>query len=263
MVFKRPFWTCQESVGNVGMPKLAWEKVQAVKVSKRSPRIQRRVITIVRENFKCQWGHWPFLLMGENVTTPLWSKCEDETHTPKSANLKSSRTPEKSELDYRGHNTSPWGVFYTVGNVLKCRCWKWPLMSHLDICSTSYDRMKGRESNWQFDSWPLKVGNQPDLGVQMKCGIRLERSWGELQVCFRLHPNQRSELGVMSSQSPGSPNQDNFWTPPWESQDKKPFGCRCHGQTEIILYGGKWWHPPSLGRGESSESVLPMACLNT
>jgi hypothetical protein len=38
-------------------------------------------------------------------------------------------------------------------------------MSHLDICSTSYDKKKGRESNWQFDSRPLKVGNQPNPGA--------------------------------------------------------------------------------------------------
>jgi hypothetical protein len=35
-------------------------------------------------------------------------------------------------------------------------------MNHLDICSTSYDKKKGRESNWQFDSRPLKVRNRPD-----------------------------------------------------------------------------------------------------
>jgi hypothetical protein len=67
----------------------------------------------------------------------------------------------------------------------------------------------------------------------------------------------------MSSQSPRSPNRDNFRTPPWESQDKKPFGCRCHGQTQRILYGGRWWFPPSPGRGESSESVLLVVCPNT
>ncbi len=33
----------------------------------------------------------------------------------------------------------------------------------MDICSTSYDKKKGRESNWQFDSRPLKVRNRPDL----------------------------------------------------------------------------------------------------
>jgi hypothetical protein len=34
---------------------------------------------------------------------------------------------------------------------LKCRCPKWP----------SYRQKKGQESNWQFDSRPLKVGNRP------------------------------------------------------------------------------------------------------
>jgi hypothetical protein len=34
-------------------------------------------------------------------------------------------------------------------------------MSHLDIYSPSYGQKKGRESNWQFDSRSLKVGNRP------------------------------------------------------------------------------------------------------
>jgi hypothetical protein len=38
----------------------------------------------------------------------------------------------------------------------------------------------------------------------------LESSQGELQVFFRLHPNRRSEQGVMSCQSLESPNRDNF-----------------------------------------------------
>jgi hypothetical protein len=99
------------------------------------------------------------------VATPLWGKCEDETHTLKSGNLESSETPATSELDSRGQNTSPWGVLYTVEKALKCRCRKWTRMSHLDICSTSYGRKKGRESNWQFDSRPQKVGNRPDPNV--------------------------------------------------------------------------------------------------
>ncbi len=99
--------------------------------------------------------------------------------------------------------------------------------------------------------------------VKVECDTSLERSWGELQVCFRPHPNQRSELGVMSSQSPGNPNWDSFGTPPWESRDKKPFGCRSRGQTQKILYGGRWWLLLSPGHGESNESVLPMACPNT
>ncbi len=101
------------------------------------------------------------------VATPLWGKCEDETHTPKSGNLESFGTLENSELDCRGQNTLHWGVLYIVGNVLKFKCPKWPCMSHLDICSTSYGRKKGRESNWQFDSRPLKLRNRPNPNVCM------------------------------------------------------------------------------------------------
>jgi hypothetical protein len=38
-------------------------------------------------------------------------------------------------------------------------------MSHLDICSSNYGQKKGQESNWQFDSRPLKVGNRPESDV--------------------------------------------------------------------------------------------------
>jgi hypothetical protein len=101
----------------------------------------------------------------EIVATPFWVKCEDETHTPKSGNLESSGTPKNLELEFRGQNTSHWGVVYTIEKVLKCKCPKWPRMSHLDICSPSYGQKKGRESNWQFDSRPLKVRNRPNLDI--------------------------------------------------------------------------------------------------
>jgi hypothetical protein len=67
----------------------------------------------------------------------------------------------------------------------------------------------------------------------------------------------------MTSQSPGSLNWGSFRTPLWESREKVPFGCRCGGVTQSILYGGRWWPPPNPGRGESSEFVLPVACPNT
>ncbi len=92
--------------------------------------------------------------------------------------------------------------------------------------------------------------------VQVECDTLLESSQGELQVFFRPHPNRRFEQRIMNSQSPGSPNQDSFGTPPWESRDKKPFGCRCHKETQRILYGGRWWLPPSSGHGESCESKV-------
>jgi hypothetical protein len=84
----------------------------------------------------------------------------------------------------------------------------------------------------------------------------LESSRGELQVCFRPRPNWSLEQEVMNAQSSGSPVWDSFGTSLWESQEKVPFGCKCGGETQRILYGGRWWFPPSLGHGESSESKV-------
>ncbi len=46
---------------------------------------------------------------------------------------------------------------------MKHRCLKWHYIAHLDIWNTSYDQKKGHESNWQFDSRPLKVNNWPNF----------------------------------------------------------------------------------------------------
>jgi hypothetical protein len=88
-----------------------------------------------------------FIISNVIVVTPLWGKCEDETHTPKSGNLESYETPKNSELDYSSQNTLHWGVLCTIEKILKCRCREWPRMSHSDICSTSYGWKKGQESN--------------------------------------------------------------------------------------------------------------------
>jgi hypothetical protein len=102
---------------------------------------------------------------------------------PKSGDWESSRTPAISELDNKRQNTSPWGVLYTVGKFLKCRCRKWPRMSHLDICSTSCRQKKGRESNWQFDFWPLKVGNRPNSDV---CRRSATWRWRALEESYKI-----------------------------------------------------------------------------
>jgi len=92
--------------------------------------------------------------------------------------------------------------------------------------------------------------------IWVECNTSLESSQGELQLCFRPHPNWRSEQIVMVAQSFRSPNRDNFRTPPWESRDKKPFGCGCRKEAQSILYGGRWWLPLSPGHGESNESKV-------
>jgi hypothetical protein len=77
--------------------------------------------------------------------------------------------------------------------------------------------------------------------VQVACDISLESSQQGLQLCFKPHFNRRSTHKVMGPQS-------------WESRDKKPFGCGPRGEAHSILQGGRWWLPPSPGRGESCES---------
>jgi len=124
--------------------------------------------------------NFPCSLKCLNVATLLWGKCEVATHTLENWTWKSSGTLENLEHDCRGQNTSHWDV-YTVGKVFKCKWPKWPCMSHLDICSTSYGRKKGRESNWQFDSWPLKVGNRPNLGV---CKWSATHCWKALEESY-------------------------------------------------------------------------------
>jgi hypothetical protein len=81
--------------------------------------------------------------------------------TWKSWDLESSGTPECSELNSKGQNTLNWGVIGVIGKVLKLRYRKCPCIDNFDICSPSYGQTKGRESNWQFDSRPLKVRNRP------------------------------------------------------------------------------------------------------
>jgi hypothetical protein len=76
--------------------------------------------------------------------------------------------------------------FISLEKFLKCRCPKWPRMIHLDIFSTSCGQKKGRESNYQFDSRLLKVGNQPDPSV---CRWSATHRWKALKESYKFAPN--------------------------------------------------------------------------
>ncbi len=188
-------------------------------------------------------------------------KWEDETPTPKVGDLESFGTPERLEFDSRGQNTSHWGVLGVIGKVLKCRCPKCPFIGHLDICSPNYGQKKGRESNCQFDSRPLKVWNRPlpNIGIGSATGrwkaLEENYNFGLDLVLIRLGSQE-----IWAPKVPGlQPGQfrDNFGTPTWESREKEPFGCSPCGALQRILYGGKWWLPSSPGRGESCVSKCP------
>jgi hypothetical protein len=94
----------------------------------------------------------------------------------KVGDLESFGTPEYLQLNRKGQNTLHWGVLDFIGKVLKHRYRKWPRIGHLNICSPSYGQKKGWESNWQFDSRPLKVGNRPPK-VRFECATWL---WKDL-----------------------------------------------------------------------------------
>jgi hypothetical protein len=83
-------------------------------------------------------------------------------------------TPESSESNYKGQNPLDQRVSYIIGKLLERRCLKWAYMTHFNIQNTSYGQKKGRESNWQFDSQPLKVGNHPNF---LACKRRATYRW--------------------------------------------------------------------------------------
>jgi hypothetical protein len=87
----------------------------------------------------------------------------------KVGDLESSGTPECLEFDSKRWNNSHWGVLGVIRKVLKRRYRKWPRVGNSDIFSPSYGQKKGRESNWQFDSRPLKFGNQCLPDVRFEC----------------------------------------------------------------------------------------------
>jgi len=97
----------------------------------------------------------------------------------KVGDLESSGTPECLELDNKAQNTSHWGVLGVIEKVLKPRYRKWPCIGHSDICSPSYGQKKGWESNWQFDSRPLKVENRTLPNVALNSATRRWKSFDE------------------------------------------------------------------------------------
>jgi hypothetical protein len=93
--------------------------------------------------------------------------------------LESQWTPESLGGDCKGQNPLDWEVLYIIGNFLKRKCLKWDCITHLDIWNTSYGQKKGRESNWQFDSRLLKVGNRPDFLACRGCVTYLWKALDE------------------------------------------------------------------------------------
>jgi hypothetical protein len=146
------------------------------------------------------------------VSTPLRGKCEDETHTPKSGNLESSGTPKNLELDCRGQNTLHWGVLYTVGKVLKCKCPK--MVSHEPFGHLQHKLWSKKGSGVKLAIW-LSTIKSPESTrsrcVQVECNMLLESSWGELQLCFQSSSQSEVEVGSYELPKFRESKQGYFW----------------------------------------------------
>jgi hypothetical protein len=142
------------------------------------------------------------------------------------------RTPESSERDCRGQNSLPQTVLYIIGKLLKCKCLKWARMAHLDIWNINYGQKKGRESNWQFDSRPLKVGNRPNL---LGCRWRTTYRWKALDKGYNFAWDRTSIRGLLTklwgSKVPRVPDGGISGLPRGSPGREKPFGCRPRGES--------------------------------
>ncbi len=103
------------------------------------------------------------------------------------------------------------------------RCLKWARITHLDTSNTSYGQKKGRESNCQFDSRPLKVKNRPNF---LMCRWRATYSWKALDEDYNFASDLISIKGLHTK----------IWTPkvakvPTLGISKLPLGSirtKCH-----------------------------------
>jgi hypothetical protein len=145
--------------------------------------------------------------------------------------LGSVGTPECLGFDSKAQNTSHWCVLGVIGKVSKRRYRKCPSICHLDICSPSYGQKKGRESNWQFDSRLLKVGNRPLSNLRIESArcrwkdLNEGYNFGSELVAIKLCSRELWAPKVSGLQS--GQFRDNFGTPTWESREKVSFECKC------------------------------------
>jgi hypothetical protein len=160
-----------------------------------------------------------------------------------------------------------WIFFYIIEKLLKLRCLKWAHMTHLNTQNTSYGQKKGQESNWQFDSRPLKVGNRRNF---LAWRWRATYYWKALDEGYNFVSNFISIKGLHTK----------LWGPkvagvPTLGKSRLPFGSpetKCHldvGLVErhIVYYKGEGRGFPQVRAVVSLVSLvspsLPVVRPNT
>jgi hypothetical protein len=158
--------------------------------------------------------------------------------------------PESLERNYRGQNPLIGRIFNIIEKLLKRRCLKWVFIAHLNIWNTSYYQKKGRESNWQFDPRPLKVGNWPDSLTCRWCATytwkALDESYNfvlDLIVIRSMHAKlwapklRESQLWEFRDAHLGVLGQKAIWMwPPWRGAK-----YTIRGKVVASPKFGLWW----------------------
>jgi hypothetical protein len=197
--------------------------------------------------------------------------------------MESRWTPKTSESDCRGQTSMDCEVLYINGKLLKRRCLKWARIAHSDICNTSYGQKKGRESNCQFDSRPLKVGNRPLRDVRFGSATR---RWKVLDKSHNF-ASDRIAIGDMlaklwGSKVPGVPFGAISGLPLGSPRKNSHLdvasveSCRVYYKGEVVGFpkGGRCWLPhqgSEVVAYSRARSVCvfkvspssPVACPNT
>jgi hypothetical protein len=175
-----------------------------------------------------------------SVATLLWPSVGVKPNTWKKMRIWSPpRLPNVQSSTARPKTPRIEVFLVSLEKVLKRRCRKWPRIGHLDIFSSSYGQKKGRESNWQFDSRPLKVRNRPLPDLRIESAIR---RWKDLDAGYKFGLDlvairRRSRELWAPKVSRLHPRQfrDNFGTPTWESWEKVTLGHGCRRESQSIL----------------------------
>ncbi len=126
----------------------------------------------------------------------------------------------------QGSKPFDWRVFYIIGKVLESKCLKWARMTHLGSSNINYGQKKCRESNWQFDYEPLKVGNCPNF-LMSRC--RSTYRWKALDDGYNFVSEFTSIGGfhttLWASKVAKVLILGILWLPFWKPYDKMTFEC--------------------------------------
>jgi len=183
----------------------------------------------------------PKLSPGVAFSCPGSAKeCEGKNpHTPKWTPMLGVWVPVDSQMFrewLQGSNPMARGVLYIIKKILKRSCLKWACITYVDIWNTSYGHKKGRESNWQFDSRPLKVGNQLDFLV---CRWRATYRWNAIDKGYNFALDLVAIRGLRTklwgSKVTGISILAISGLPLGSPRTKKSFGCGPRGKAQNIL----------------------------